>query len=316
MCLGVLVAELIGGPIDSMPDSGGLALVDNMGLYSGGGAVNTSSALAKLGLRVEIIGKVGNDPLGDFLIDALGRRGVGAQGVIRNSMINTSATMVLVDPDGERRFIHYIGANASLTKRDVNLELVKSASLLHIASAFVMPGLDGQPLAEILEAAREAETIVCLDTSWDESRSWQEVLRPVLPYVDYCLPSLVEARAITGYDDPYDMAAALLDYGVGTVVVKLGHDGCLVSTSDNQLFHVPTYDVDVVDTTGAGDVFNAGFIAGTVMGLSLEESASLANAMGAMCVTAYGAASGLKSLSEVKEFMTVTPQRVPMVHRI
>jgi sugar/nucleoside kinase (ribokinase family) len=314
--LGVLVADLIGGPVESLPDSGGIVLVDDMGLHSGGGAVNTSSALAKLGLDVEIIGMVGSDPLGDFLIDSLKRRGIRTQGVSRNPALNTSATMVIVDPDGERRFIHYFGANAGLTKSDVNLDMIKSASILHVASAFVIPGLDGQPLAEILGEARADGTIVCLDTSWDESRPWQEVLEPVLPYVDYFLPSLVEAQAITGYDDPRQAAAALLNFGVGTVVVKLGHEGCLVSTSDDRTFHLPSHDVEAVDSTGAGDVFNAGFIAGIYMGQSIRESASMANAMGALCVTAYGAAGGLRSLSEIKDFMNRAPLRGPVTELV
>jgi sugar/nucleoside kinase (ribokinase family) len=174
-----------------------------------------------------------------------------------------------------------------------------------------MPGLDGKPLAELLSEASRSGAITCLDTAWDDSGKWLQILEPALPYVDYFLPSLVEVQAMTGCDGLNEAAAELLKYGIRNVVVKLADEGCMLSTSEGATFHVPAYEVDIVDATGAGDCFNAGLIAGLYKGWSLQDSAHLANAMGALCVTEYGAAGGLRSLSEIQAFMAATPQRIP-----
>lgn len=311
VCIGVMVADLIGGPLERMPDPGGLVLVDRMGLYPGGGAVNTAIALASLGIKVQLVGKLGKDTLGGFLIEQLDSRGVGTQNIAFDPQLSTSATMVMVDPTGDRRFVHFMGANRAFTLEDIHGDVVKEASMVHVAGAFVMPALDGKPTADLLRESKRAGAVNSLDTAWDDSGSWLRTLEPVLPHVDYFLPSRVEATAMTGRDDPVEAARYLLEYGIGAVVVKCAADGCVIVTHSGDMLHVPAFEVEVVDATGAGDAFNAGFIAGIHRGYSLEESARLANALGALCVTKYGAAGGLRSLQEIMTFMMETPQKIP-----
>jgi sugar/nucleoside kinase (ribokinase family) len=303
VCLGIMVADVVGRPLRALPGSGRLVLVDEMSLHTGGCAVNTATGLAWLGLPVHVIGKVGRDPFGDFLLRELDARGVGTRGVSRDPQVGTSATMVMVDPDGERRFVHYIGANARLTLDDVELDMVERASILHVAGSLVLPGIDGQPTAELLRQAQAAGVITFLDTVWDDTGRWMDLLGPCLPHVDYFVPSLAEAQALTGLDGPEDVTRALLDRGVGTVGLKMGADGCLVMTGTGELLHVPAFEVDVVDATGAGDAFAAGFIAGVWLGWPLEQTARFANAAGALCVTGLGATGGLRSLPETLAFM-------------
>ncbi len=145
ICLGILVADIVGRPLRTVPDLGKLVLVDEMSLHTGGCATNTATALARLGLPVEVIGKVGLDSFGDFVLNALAERSIGTRGVMRDKEEGTSATMVMVAPDGERRFVHYIGANACLTLEDIDLTMVEAGSILHVAGSLVMPGIDGQP---------------------------------------------------------------------------------------------------------------------------------------------------------------------------
>ena len=311
VCLGILVADVVGRPVQSVPAPGRLVLVEEMGLYTGGCAVNSASALAMMGLPVEVIGKVGADPFGDFVVNALRGRGVSVQGVKRDAETGTSATMVMVDSDGERRFVHYLGANARLTLDDIDLERIRTAHILHVAGALVLPGIDGEPTAWLLKEARGASVVTFLDTVWDDTGRWMETLAPCLPYVDHFIPSLPEAQAITGQTDPVDVARALLDCGVGTVALKMDADGCLVATQHGEAFHLPAYQVEVVDATGAGDAFAAGFIAGVWHGWSLEKTAQLANATGALCVTGMGASGGVRSLPETLHFMEVTPLKNP-----
>jgi sugar/nucleoside kinase (ribokinase family) len=303
VCLGILVADVVGRPMHAVPDSGRLVLVEEMGLYTGGCAVNAASALAKLGLPVEAIGKVGNDPLGDFVVNAMQDRGIGTRGVKRDSEAGTSATMVMVDPDGERRFVHYIGANANLTIEDVDPQLVKEASILHIGGSLVLPGIDGEPTAALLQQARAAGVITFLDTVWDDTGRWMKLLEPSLPYIDYFIPSLPEAQAIVGLEEPGDVASALIDHGAGTVALKMGADGCLVMSAEGESFNLPAFDVEVVDATGAGDAFAAGFIAGVWHDWPLERTAQFASAVGALCVTGIGASGGVRSLVETIQFV-------------
>lgn len=307
LCLGIAVADLIGGPLTDIPRRADLVLADRMGLYPGGCAVNTATVLAHLGLPATIIAKVGDDPLGDFMVRTLVERHVEVGEIKRDPEAGTSASMVMVDPDGERRFFHYIGANACLSAEDVDLELVGSAAILHLAGFFLMPGLDGESAAALLRYARGAGVITTLDTAWDAQGSWMDLIAPCLPFIDYLVPNLIEARAISGLENPAEVACFLLDQGVGTVAIKMGAAGCLVMSDDRVPHRFPAYQVQVVDATGAGDAFAAGFIAGAYFDWPLDQTARLACAVGALCVTGMGALGGISSLPETLEFMNRTP---------
>jgi sugar/nucleoside kinase (ribokinase family) len=143
-----------------------------------------------------------------------------------------------------------------------------------------------------------------LDTAWDAQNRWLELIGPYLPYVDYMVPSLSEARAITGRDEPAEIAYSLIEMGAGTVAIKMGAEGCLVMSGDGLPHRFPAYEVDVVDATGAGDAFAAGFIAGVYMDWPLDQTADLANALGALCVTAMGAQGRLGSMEDTLVFMS------------
>lgn len=302
LCLGIMVADVVARPLRELPQRGRLTLVDQMELHTGGCAVNTGIALAKLGVKTGVMGKVGQDGFGDFVLKELERYGLETAGVRRDSTVNTSATMVMVDPDGERRFVHYLGANAELVKEDIALELVPQAKILHVAGSLVMPKIDGQPTADILRQAKEMGVITSFDTVWDAKGRWMELIEPCLPHIDYFLPSLEEARMIAGRESPAEIADLFFSYGVQVVGLKMGEAGCYIKTSDLEL-RLPAYEVQAIDATGAGDAFVAGFLVGVVKGWDLEQTGRLANAAGALCVTAIGATTGVKSLEETLAFM-------------
>ena len=301
-CLGILVADVVGKPVDSIPERGKLMLVDRMELHGGGCANSTGIGLTKLGIKTAVIGKVGNDGFGDFVIGNLTRNGVDCTGVVRDEEAATSSTMVLVHGDGERSFIHYIGANGTLTEADVDDGVVKSSKILHIAGTFLLPGFDGEPTARVLKKAKELGVTTSLDTAWDSHNNWMKLLAPCLPYVDYAVPSIEEARMVTGKYEPEEVASALLDKGVGTVALKMGSQGCYIRSKDIELY-IPIYKVDVVDALGAGDAFAAGFLAGLVNGWDLERTGKFANATGAFCVTALGATTGIKDQKTIEDFI-------------
>lgn len=305
-CIGILVADCIGRPIDVIPERGTLGAVDNIELHTGGCAANTGTALAKLGVRTAVVGKVGQDGFGDFMLNALRGRQMDVSGVKRTPEKNTSATLVLVHGDGERTFLHSFGANATFGEDDVDFSVVGQARILHVAGAFLMPRFDGQPTANVLKRAKELGKITCLDTAFDGLGRWKTVLDPCFPYMDYFTPSIEEAKAISGESIPERMAERFLEWGVKTAIIKAGPEGSYVHDG-NTFTHVPAFAVETVDGTGAGDCFVAGFLAALIRKegeWSLPEMLRFANAVGGISVTTVGAATGVRSFDETLAFMT------------
>ncbi|MFQ3610683.1 MAG: carbohydrate kinase family protein [Fimbriimonadales bacterium] len=298
---GNIVADHVAQPVAHYPPKGACYHVQRMGMYVGGCASNTGLAIAKLGLPVQVVGRVGRDWFGEFVIQTLEAHGVDTRGIVRSETASTSQTMVMVHPDGERSFIHLMGTNAEFGEHDVRWEVLDTPKVFHLAGAFLTPAMDGEPASRVLRQAKARGALTTLDTTWDHTGRGLEILRPCLPLLDYILPNLEEARQISRETEPERIADRLLSEGVGTVVIKMGGDGCYVKNRETA-FHLPAYPVEVVDTLGAGDCFCAGFITGLALGWDLERVARLANAVGALCVTALGATTGVRSLEETLAF--------------
>jgi sugar/nucleoside kinase (ribokinase family) len=296
VCLGILVADAIARPVDGVPEPGSLELVDEVSLHGGGCALNTASVLVKLGLAAAAVGKVGADPLGDFVLRLLDERGVDRRGVVRDAAVATSASVVLVDPHGERSFLHLPGANGRLRREELADDIVFSGRALHVAGALVMPELDGAPTAVILSEAKVRGLTTSLDTVWDATGRWERLL-PSLPHLDLIVPGMAEAAALSGRSEPEAAAAWLRERGVGTVALTLGPAGCYVS-GENFEGRVAAPEVAAIDGTGAGDAFAAGFLYGHLAGWPLERTAGFANAAGALATTAVGAVEGVGGLEE------------------
>jgi sugar/nucleoside kinase (ribokinase family) len=297
VCAGILVADIWGKPVNEWPQRGRLALVDRIGVSIGGCAANTGIDLAKLGVDVVVMGKVGADALGSFVVQTLQSYGVRVQ-VAYAQDVGTSATMIMIDDAGERTFLHYMGANAALRPEDLDLETIKGARIFHLAGALVMPGFDGEPAATVMAQARAAGVTTSLDTVWDASGRWMSVLEPCLRQADIFLPSLPEAQALTGLEEPAEVAQALLSYGPKIVALKMGERGCYVRSAEGEEHWVPIYEVEVVDGTGSGDAYVAGFLRGLLEGWPLKKCAKFGNAVGALSVTALGTVAGTRSFAE------------------
>ena len=302
VCLGILVADIWGRPVDSWPQRGRLSLVEQMGIGVGGCAANTGLSLVKLGVDTAVMGKLGRDGFGTFVATEIEAAGADVSGIGWDDEVNTSATMIMIDSGGERSFLHCIGANATVRPEELNMDLICSAKVFDFAGALVMPGFDGEPAAGVLRAAQEAGVITCMDVVWDDTGRWMELVGPCLPYVDCFLPSLPEAVEITGETEPATIAQVLLDRGVGTVALKMGEEGCYVRTADREL-RLPAFEVEAIDGTGSGDAFVAGFIQGLLRGWELEDTARFANAVGALCVTGIGTTAGVRDFDGTIDFL-------------
>lgn len=304
--LGILVADVIARPVSSYPPRGELVLVESVRPYLGGCAANTGVGLQSLGIETRVVGRVGRDGFGGFVRSELERHGVQFE-VQEDPDAPTSATLVAVAPDGERSFLHSIGANATATFEDfepaLEAAIADGARLLHIAGHGLMPGFDGEGCAQLLQKARARGLLTSLDTAGTPSEMWCNNLRQVLPHLDYFVPSQSEAQCLLpGSDSPEALAKYLLGLGVGCVALKMGGSGSFVI--DGRESHlVPAFSVRAVDATGAGDAFAAGFGCGVLKGYSRLRCATLGNACGALCATQIGTVAGYRSLPETLDFI-------------
>ena len=300
ICLGILVADVIGRPIESAPARGALELVESITPHIGGCAANTGIGLSKLGLSTAVAGRVGRDGFGKFVRDELQNYGVETR-ISQDERAPTSATMVLVSPDGERSFLHCTGANAFLRAANFSFDDFPDARLLHIAGHGLMPAFDGADCAQILRDAKSRGLQTCLDTAGSPTANWPELLAPCLGHLDFLVPSFHEARHCVPAQfaaTPASVAGYFLDQGVGVVALKMGEAGCYLRSREGLEIRVPALKVPTVDATGAGDAFAAGFLAGVLKGLPLEDCARLGNAAGACCVGEVGTVAGLKGWDE------------------
>jgi sugar/nucleoside kinase (ribokinase family) len=302
-CLGNILVDVLVKPVDKLPPPGGLLSVKHVELALGGCASNTSVALSRLGVRTSLWGKVGRDHFSRFAMEEVNRSGVDTSGMLKDARVSTSATVVLVDSKARRSFLHSVAANDHIHRGDLKLSRLSHFNHLHIGGYFLFPALDGAPMAGILREAQRIGLTTSLDTAWDLKGRWMKALKPCLPYLDYFMPSEREVKMLLGYTHPVKAAKAFLRMGSKCIVVKLGEKGSYFLNQKGESSRVPAFKAKVVDTTGAGDCFCAGFIKGLSLKWSLKECLRLGNAAGACAVSKLGATAGLQSFIQVYDYL-------------
>lgn len=304
LCVGSVTTDIIVTPADSIPDPGTLRSVDSVATHVGGCAANAAIDLAKLGVPVILSCKVGNDSFGDFVIETAKDNGVDIRGVIQDKSVSTTVSIVCVSSSGERSFMYNPGSTSAFVKDDIPDRLVDESDIVFVAGAMLLNSFDGKPCAEFMKEAQIKGKYTVMDTAWDFEDIWLPKVVDVLPYLDLFMPSVEEAAKLTGETDPNKIADRLFDIGAKNVIVKLGKDGALVCPAGRERAVLPTYkSIKPVDTTGAGDAFCAGFIAGLAQGWDYIRSGRFANAVGTHCVMEIGASTGIKSIAETLRFM-------------
>ena len=298
-CLGVLVVDALSGPLARYPAprKETQVVTKSVRFAAGGGAANTGSALAKMGLDVGVFSKVGDDPNGAFLRNELTRAGVDTGGIRTVAGETTPFTFVGIHPDGDRTFIHTPGANLTFCAADIDMDALLAADMLLYQDCWVLPQLDGGPGAGILAEARRRGVKTALDECWGFGPR-RDVLEIMLPHCDYFLPSVDDLRGIYPDWPPARLAAHFLSLGVGVVVLKTGAGGCLVAQRTGQTL-VPAQPVRVVDTTGAGDCWDAGFLAGITHGRDVVTAARIGHACAAFGIEHVGGSEGVPSYETV-----------------
>ncbi|MBI3788962.1 MAG: carbohydrate kinase family protein [Ignavibacteriales bacterium] len=295
---GVSVVDIIGRSIDvqQLPKRGGLQFLDSIMLTTGGNVSNVGIDLQKLGLRTVAITRIGDDTLGRFLQHQYVASGMKINGVLEDTTDQTSATIVCVGEDGERTFLHTRGCMKNFRAGDVlgNIHLIKQSKILAFGYLGLLPEVEKDFPMMFQTIKRQASVEILLDTAGAPNCT-QKLMKEFLPYVDYFIPSLEEAIRLTGKKQPEEIIQVFRQAGAPKVVgVKLGKEGCYISTMYEGRYIKSMRVNKVIDTTGAGDAFVAGFLAGILKGYNPFESARIGNAVAADCITAIGASTAVK----------------------
>lgn len=301
LCAGSLVYDILVRPVDTA-QHGRTIWVDAIDRSLGGNGANTAYGLALLGVPVRLLGTAGRDSFGEQVIAWLSSAGVDLAELER-SAIPTAVSVALVASAGERCLLHYPGASADAFLKPIDFcGRLPAAGHFHLANPFALPGMR-RVAAESLRRAKHAGLTTSLDAGWDAKGEWMEALGPCLEHTDLLLLNRDEARMLSGHEDFSFAATFLRDRGAGDIVVKLGAEGCCVFAGASQIGSAG-FPIDVVDTTGAGDCFTAGFLAALYRGADYTEAARFANAAGACSAARLGSVEGLLPYEATLSWMT------------
>ena len=289
--VGLYVLDILGRPVSEIPKGGDLAYIDELRLTVAGTAGGTIIDCAKLGLSTLAVGAVGDDEKADFVISVLEKFGVDTAGFERIQGVPTSSTILNIRPNGERPALHLRGAcDYFLPPNKEKLDIF-DCKVFHLGGTGLLKKLDGSVSVELLKEAKEKDCI----TTWDligATESTINIVKPLLPHIDYFMPSIEEASIMCGLDDPMDIAKFYLDNGVKNCVLTMGGEGSLFVNKDETI-KTPAFDINVVDTTGCGDAFDAGIITGLINNFDLEKSLKFATTTSGLVATGLGSDAGI-----------------------
>lgn len=311
--IGLTILDISGRPVSAIPNGGNVAFIDEIRLNPAGTAAGAVLNAAKLGVNCATAACVGKDEKGSFIINEYQKLHINCSLIQETSQAATSSTILPIRPNGERPALHCRGASDHLFIEETDFDAVCNARYLHHGGTGLLaamdtrsnPGGENQSTKLIRHAKQKG-----LTTSFDliaPNENTMALLKPMLPHIDYFMPSMEEAEFLSGFKDPAEIAAFFLDLGVGACIFKWGRQGSFIATPELR-FRMPAFKVDVSDTTGCGDSYCGGFIAGLSMGWDLEKSCRLATATSALVATGLGSDAGVTDLESTVLFMDTAEQ--------
>ena len=294
--VGLYILDVLGRPVSKIPEGGNVEFIEELRLTVAGTAGGTVVDCAKLGLKTLAVGAVGDDEKADFVIATLDKFGVDTSGFERINNVPTSATILNVRPNGDRPALHLRGASDHFLPPSKEKIDIFDCKVFHLGGTGLLKKLDGQASIHLLKEAKERGCI----TTWDLIAATEDTLtivEPLLPYIDYFMPSIEEASVMSGKKDPEEAAKFYIDKGVKNCVLTMGEKGSLYMNKDNKII-TPAYDIKVVDTTGCGDAFDAGMITALAKDMDLEASLKFSTATSGLVATGLGSDAGIISYED------------------
>ena len=305
-CVGILVADVMASPVDSIPESGMLSQINSITVHNGGNAMTASINLHKMGVDSKIVGKVGDDMFGVYLRGVLDKAGVDTRALKVDESVQTSASVVLLESNGQRSFLHCVGTNATFSIDDIDYSVIDECDMVFVTGSFLLNTFDGAQTAEFLKKCQEMGKTTFLDVCWDAKGNWGKVLDCCLPYLDFFMPSIDEAIQLAdGKEDPEEIADVFMAKGAKNVIIKLGKRGSFLrraGETKGKIFPIVGR-AKPVDTTGAGDSFCSGFLAAYARDEELDKCMLVASATGGLCTTAKGATTGIRDYEGTLKFL-------------
>lgn len=265
--IGCVQVDLLLAPVLDVPPPGTAAFVDHMNLRVGGAGANAALALIEAGMTPRLVGAVGDDHFGRWVLEQLADFSLG-EDIVVDAEQATGLTVAVEAPGRDRSFITYLGVTGT-----ANADIVPPSSLASdhvlVCDYFCAPALRGEPTRLLLQTARELGARTYFDTAWDTdgfTAATREEIHAILPLVDVFLPNEAEARALTGTESVSKAGRELQRRSGGWVVIKLGADGCMAFGPHGGRLASPAPVIEPTDTTGAGDAFNAGLVSAFASG--------------------------------------------------
>jgi sugar/nucleoside kinase (ribokinase family) len=274
-------------------------LLTGYSVEMGGSCTIFACQTAKMDLKTVVVGKVGNDYFKNVIVETLQDSGVILDFLNDTDKYKTGISVALTS-SGDRAIFTYSGTIDALEKDDISIELIASSRHLHIGSYFLMKKFT-QSLLPVLKDVKKYGTTVSLDTNWDPDESWDSGIWDVLPYVDVFLPNENEAKAITGEND-LGKAINILKKEVPILSIKMGKNGAR-TFADKKIISMPSIDVTKMDTIGAGDSYDGGFIYGYLTGRDLETCTKMGCICGSLNTRGVGGTKGQPRLKELLEYL-------------
>ena len=296
LCAGEINVDLVLQGYTEFPVPGKEVLVRDFAMVMGSATAIMAMGLARLGPPVAFVGRVGEDAFGHFCLEQLPSRGIDLSRVIRGGGLKTGVTLSITHPL-DRALVTYLGAISALTGKDVPTTSMAGCHHLHCSSFFFQEGLRPD-FPDLFARAQAAGLTTSLDTGYDSHEQWDGGLRATLAHTDLFFPNEVELAAITGTDDPTE-GLRRLENGRTRVVAKLGKNGAM-TLEGGRVVQVPAYPVVTIDTTGAGDSFNAGFLHRWLQGAPIVECLQLGAACGALSTLGLGGTGAQPTLAEAE----------------
>ncbi|MHA1229963.1 MAG: carbohydrate kinase family protein [Candidatus Helarchaeota archaeon] len=296
ICEGAALVDIV-ALVERFPKIDDEVYVPKLQYMCGGSAANTAVACVKLNLKTGFIGKIGTDPFGELLIDDFKRNSINIDNLIISKTLPTGNCYVAVDKTGNRVLYAFSGAANELSPEEINPEYIKNSKLIHLAS---LKNLD--PLIKSAEIAKNNNVLVSLNPGALIADQPYEKIKPLLLNIDIFIGSEKELEKI--FDKEYGKAINELGKFVNIAAITRGHKGSVVKNfQTDESFEIPPFKVDVKDTTGAGDAFSAGFLAGILHEKDLYTCGKMGNATAALCIQKVGARSGLPNYNDLMNFI-------------
>lgn len=295
--IGLYILDVLGRPVERIPEGGAVEFIEQIRLTVAGTAGGTAVDCAKLGLKTLAVGAVGNDEKADFVIATLEKFGIDASGMQKLNDVTTSASILNVRANGERPALHARGASDQFDVQAEDYDKVFAAPIIHLGGTGLLAKLDGERSLVLLKEAKKRGKTVTFDLI-AATTGTMKIVEPLLPLIDYFMPAIEEARVMSGMEQPQDCASFFLDRGATCCIVTLGEKGVYYAHADGTRLQTPAYDINVIDTTGCGDAFDAGYITALHHKMEVDEALEFAQASAALVATGLGSDAGIISFDD------------------